>query len=105
MVLVFVPRVRKPMFVNTVQVTKFNMAEVAKWCGGEVVPVYHHRVIQSRYIKVPVIKPGNVRQTQAFINDWLVEFNGTYKIYTPSALANHFDEVPVVVEEETPAPQ
>lgn len=105
MTLLFTRHVRKPMFTNSIQVTKFNMGEVAQWCGGEVIPVYHHRVIQSRYIKVPVINPGNVRQTQAFINDWVVEFNNTFKVFTDNALRNHFDEAPLLVEEETSTPQ
>lgn len=84
---------RKPFTVNAVQVTSENMAEVAAWCQGQV------RATQSRgsspaigYVSVPVNRPLNERQTRAFVNDWVLEADTGFKVYTPRAFENSFEK-------------
>lgn len=81
--------VRKPFYVDAVQVTDENMHEVAQWCGGQV----QQELTQVKpYIKVRVHRPLNERQSRAFVGDWvLYGVTGGYKVYTPKAFENSFE--------------
>lgn len=77
---------RKTFPVDAVQVTAKNMSQVADWCDGKVT-----RVGGNDCVKVRVHQPKNKRQTEAYVNDWVVYMGTGYKVYTPSAFANTFN--------------
>lgn len=93
--------VRKPFAVQAVEVTAENIHEVAKWCGGKVkesnLTKTGGREGHQEYIKVPVNKPLNDRQTRAYYGDWVLlpkEGQGVdgFKVYTPKAFAGSFEK-------------
>lgn len=93
--------VRKPFAVQAVEVTRENIREVAEWCGGTVkesnLTKTGGREGEQQYIKVPVKKPLNDRQTRAYYGDWVLlprEGQGLdgFKVYTPKAFTGSFDE-------------
>ncbi len=71
--------VRKPLFVDAVQVTAENMVEISNWCQGEIknydgkslAAPEAGNIASERYIHVRVHNPKNVRQTKAFIGEHL----------------------------------
>lgn len=68
---------RKPIIVEEVQVTEQNMAEVAEWCGGEI---RTNENTGDKFIKVRVSFPRSDRQTEAYLGDHVLKFNG-FKVY------------------------
>lgn len=83
--------VRKPFYVDGVQVTEENLDDVAKWCKGRVKTSPNPKD-KNRYIKVDVSNPINNRQTTAFVGDWvLYSETGGFKVYTQQAFARSFD--------------
>jgi hypothetical protein len=92
---------RKPIIVDAVRVTEENFTEVAQWCQGAIVrgdgqvgkpmSLGELKDIKSKFIKVRVINPQRVRQTKAYVGDWVLysEYNG-YKVYTNGAFENAF---------------
>lgn len=86
--------VRKPLYVEAVQVTQENFSEVAEWCSGEIVEESSAKNGRGNYIKVRVTNPMNARQSQAFSGDWILYTPRGYKVYTPKAFHNSFDQVP-----------
>ena len=92
--------VRKPFFIDAVQVTANNVDAVAKWCQGDVrtsaaksAPA--GQTGQERYVKVRVHHALNDRQTQAFIGDWVMYAGTGFKVYTPKAFDGSFELVTV----------
>ena len=83
---------RKPFYVDAVRVTAGNMPAIAEWCGGEIHATTPEEGLK-RYVKVPVERPSNDRQTKAYAGDWVLKANGTFKVYTNKAYLNGFDEV------------
>lgn len=91
--------VRKPLFVDAVQVTRENLAEVAKWCQGEIKDLNDKALDQGsaenetleRYIYVRVHNPKTVRQCKAFVDDWILYTERGYKVYTHKAFRNAFE--------------
>lgn len=89
---------RKPFEVEAIQVTADNMEQVSKWCRGQLRrsagPGGRN---PQRYIKVPVKRFLNDRQTQAYVGDWVVtaleEGTKGFKVYTPKAFTRTFDEI------------
>jgi hypothetical protein len=77
--------VRKPFYIDAVQVTDANINDVAKWCGGEV-----RTADNSTFVKVRVHRPLNERQTQAFPGDWVLYAGTGFKVYTPKAFNKSF---------------
>lgn len=77
---------RKPFDVEAVQVTADNIDEVAKWCQGEVITQNDG----SKFIKVRVLRVLNERQTQAFVEDWVLYAGTGYKVYTDKAFRKSF---------------
>lgn len=88
---------RKPMYVDAVQVTEDNFLEVRKWCQGEVNdkdgkaikginadPKQHH-------IKVRVHQPKTPRQSKAYVGDWVLWTEWGYKVYTSKSFDRSFD--------------
>ena len=94
--------VRKPMFVDAVQVTTENFFDVATWCQGVVrtadgVPTEWQTEgvpedLTSLHIHVRVQSPKNEKQTQARVGDWILYMDrGGYKVYTDRAFQHSFD--------------
>ena len=78
-----------PLEVEAVEVTVENFHEVEEWCKGEI----RTALIDGefvRYVKVPVKRPRNQRQTKAFVGDWILKTPATLKVYTPAAFNNNF---------------
>jgi hypothetical protein len=89
---------RKPIMVDAVRVTEENFFDVAHWCqgaivsgGGQAKSMDEIKQDKSKFIKVRVINPQRVRQTKAYVGDWVLysEYNG-YKVYTNGAFENAF---------------
>lgn len=78
---------RKPFFVDAVQVTEDNIEEVARWCKGEI----KETGAGDKFIKVGVQNPLNERQTKAFLKDWVLFANNTFKVYIDKAFGRSFD--------------
>jgi hypothetical protein len=84
--------VRKPFYIDAVQVTEENIAEVATWCDGELLTSSGGEGAKDAYVKVRVHRPLNERQTKAFVGDWVL-FAGTgYKVYTKKAFEASFEK-------------
>lgn len=85
---------RRPFYVDAIQVTAENMADVAEWCAGTITGEG-----KQRHIKVRALRPINTRQTQAFVGDWVLDFNG-FKVYSPSAFEKSFEKVHILTKEQ-----
>lgn len=89
--------VRKPFYVDAVQVTSENMAEVAEWCNGAVRDIKNQDgSVSSQYIKVQVSRAITDRQTKAFAGDWVLKAGSGFKVYTPKAFEKSFDPVDTI---------
>lgn len=89
--------VRKPLFVDAVQVTEANFLDIARWCFGEILnidetPIKDDDGIEpnKQYIHVRVHNPKNPRQTKAFVGDWILYTERGYKVYTTKAFQANF---------------
>lgn len=99
--------VRKPLYVDAVQVTEQNFADIARWCFGEVGNIDETPVDMTKpmdpskqYIHVRVHNPKNTRQTRAFVGDWILYTERGYKVYTTKAFQANFDLVDEAQPEE-----
>jgi hypothetical protein len=98
--------VRKPLYVEAVQVTVENLAAISEWCQGEVrnyndqplEPEQAQNIALERYVHVRVHNPKNQRQTKAFVGDWILYTERGYKVYTQKAFKNSFDPMPTEAE-------
>lgn len=82
--------VRKPLYVEAVQVTEENFDELVGWCNGTV------EIEESngkKFIRIWVHNPMGPRQTKAFVDDWILRHQKGFKIYTQKAFEASFDEV------------
>lgn len=87
--------IRKPLFVDAVRVTANNFDKISVWCQGEVLlDEVPGKGITKKFIKVRVHNPKNVRQTKAFVGDWILYTERGYKVYTNKAFHASFDPVP-----------
>lgn len=82
--------VRKPFYIDAVQVTADNIEEVAKWAAGEVRT--DNNSTNKKYIKVRVHRALNDRQTKAYVGDWVLYAGTGFKVYTSKAFAAHFEK-------------
>lgn len=98
--------VRKPLYVDAVQVTKENFEEVLSWCQGDLGNVDGSEVYrdvdlvinpEKQYIRIRVHNPQSPRQTKAFVGDWILYTEKGYKIYTEKAFTENFDRVPETI--------
>jgi hypothetical protein len=94
--------VRKPLYVEAVQVTEENFPDIARWCFGELgnldeSPVDPTQSVnpKTQYIHVRVHNPKNPRQTRALVGDWILYTERGYKVYTDKAFKANFDLVEV----------
>ncbi len=84
--------IRKPLYVEAVQVTTENFSELALWCQGEIIePPAPGGKQHERHILIRVTNPMNPRQSQARVGDWILTSDRGYKIYTPKAFVKSFD--------------
>lgn len=81
---------RKPFSVEGVKVTEENIAEVAKWCLGEV---QTNEKTNKQHIRVDAHRPLTERQTMAIPGDWVLFYNRGFKVYTESAFSRNFELV------------
>ena len=97
---------RKRFDVEAVQVTPENMADVAKWCNGDVIQCGADgsddlsTSADRDYIKVKVSRPLNEKQTRAFSGDWVLKAGTGFKVYTDRAMKNSFEPVTLVASME-----
>jgi len=78
------------LYVEAVQVTAANLAEVAAWAGGTV----QTDPEKQEYIKVATIRPLRDRQTQAYVGDWVLKTAVGLKVYTNKAFHRGFIAAP-----------
>jgi hypothetical protein len=92
--------VRKALYVDAVQITAENFAELARWCQGEIRTSDGDELVNSdngvnpngHYIRVRVHNPKNIRQTKGFVGDWILYTERGYKIYTQKAFKASFEK-------------
>lgn len=95
---VFKPQeyIRRPLVVLAEEVTEENMADVAAWCRGEIRTAgpseEEGRETEQKYIKVPVKRPLNQKQTQAYVGDWVLKAGSGFKVYTHKAFTSSFQK-------------
>lgn len=80
---------RKPFYIDAIQVTASNLDQVTRWCKGQL----YENADGTYYIKVRVYKPLNERQTKAYIGDWVLKAGKGFKVYSDRAFNNTFTEV------------
>lgn len=97
--------VRKPLYVDAVRVSVSNFDDIREWCRGKV--EYEPQDGQGpaktknkKYIKVWVLNPKHVRQTQAFVGDWLLYTEKGFKVYTNNAFRMAFEKVDDIAEDK-----
>lgn len=84
---------RRPFDVNAVEVTPDNAQEVADWCGGTVAQGdYKHSKykIQLPVVKVPGNGPNKGKAVDARIGYFVVEHNGSFRVYRPKQFEETF---------------
>ena len=86
---------RKPFYVDHVELTEANLDEAAKWCKGQI-----HEEGGRRYIKVKVENVINEKQTRGFSGDFLLKSTNGFKVYTAKSFHRNFT---VVEEASEPA--
>ena len=84
--------VRKPMFVEAVQVTKENFREIAKWCNGTAYQSTDGHIT----VRVLHVRSKTIPRTKAFLGDWVLSSENGFRVYTNNAFAKAFDQVPEV---------
>ena len=92
--------IRKPFPVDVVKITDANFEDVAKWCSGEIQynkPQKPNGKRGARFIRVQVLRALNDRQTKAFVGDYLLQVDTSFKIYTERAFLESFE----LAEEQT----
>jgi hypothetical protein len=99
---------RKTFYVDAVQVTETNLHFVADWCDGKVKTLNQEDAknwntparIGNPYVKVKVNRPFSMRQTAAFVGDWVVKVTNTTRdggtvdscrVYTNGAFNRSFE--------------
>jgi hypothetical protein len=96
---------RKAFPVQVKLVTVDNLADIAEWCGGEVLvcPPKYVRNGRNKYVKVPISSSPTMISTErhgmALVGDWVVfgQFGAQggegFKVYQPRAFAASFTKV------------
>lgn len=90
---------RKTFDVDAVQVTADNLELVASWCGGSIITEQVANEEDAllpappkRYVLVPVAKPLNKRQTEAYIGDWVLWADRGFKVYGEKPFSRSFNK-------------
>ena len=82
--------VRKPMFVEAIQVTKDNYREISNWCKGTA----YESVDGHITVRVLHVRSKTIPRTKAFLGDWVLLSHNGFRVYTDSAFKKAFDQVP-----------
>lgn len=84
---------RKTFSVEAIQVTEDNMDAVANWCQGKVLANRGESGEGNArfFVKVPVKRPLNDRQSRAYVGDWVLEARSGFKVYTQRAFDGCFE--------------
>lgn len=98
----------KPVVVEAVQVTSENMAEVAKWCKGQIcteaVPAEKSatgEAFTERYVKPKMYRPPTVRKnnrevdeerSKGYVGKWIIKRGTNFQVYTDQAFANSYTD-------------
>lgn len=83
----------KPTQVEAIQVTHQNMAEVSRWCSGQIKTVKDENTSQVRkFIKVKVWRAQSDKLTQAFVGDWVIRRGTNFKVYSEQAFKNSYTD-------------
>jgi len=89
--------VRKPLYVDAVQVTAENFEAVAKWSMGDIMdnenftPVGGHPIDPAnQHIRIRVSNPQSPKQTRAYVGDWVLYTDRGYKIYAQKPFEDNF---------------
>lgn len=96
--------VRRPLYVDAVQITKANFLELAAWCMGEIRTNEGEVLIENPWpestngvnpadchIRIRVHDPKNFRQTKGFVGDWILYSKMGYRVYNPKSFRASFD--------------
>ena len=96
--------VRNSFSVEAVQVTGENIRAVASWCEGSVGQT-QSKTYPKAYIGLCTVQYNKVRQTKAYVSDWILKTDEGFKHYrdqsfrtTYSKKVSKYDEVLVLVE-------
>lgn len=86
---------RRPFFVQVVQVTEKNMRDVARWANGQIRTT--NQTPKLKYVYIHVRVPLTKKQTQAFVGDWVLRSQSddgvvSFKIYSDKAFHKAFVE-------------
>ena len=81
---------RKDIYVDYVQVTSSNMADLAKWCKGKIRQTHSG----AKYIYVDVLYPKEAKQSMAFVGDYLLSSDTGFKVYTERGFHKAFEDAP-----------
>lgn len=81
---------RRDIFVDYVQVTSENMAELAQWCSGKI----RRTGNGAKYIFVHVLYPKEPKQSRAFVGDYLLYSPTGFKVYTERGFTKVFEDWP-----------
>lgn len=86
---------RKTFRVEAVHVTRENLAEVAKWCEGEVKEGNRHPDDIEKYVDVVVNRIGRIRTEHAYPGSWISRLweGSCFKIYSNKAFTEAFARV------------
>lgn len=83
---------RKPFYVNGIEVTRDNMDSVAHWCQGHVI-----QDGDRSFIRVPVERATTRRQTEAYVGTWVTvskqDGKRSFKVYNREWLIKNFFEL------------
>lgn len=77
--------IRRPFYVEVVEVTEGNFDAVAEWVDGVV-----GREHGKDFIRVQVHNAQNDRQTKAFVGDFILQGKAGFKVFTKSAFETSF---------------
>lgn len=86
--------IRKPMYVEAVQVTAENLLQVMKWCGGTAFDQFEG----PAFIKVLGYR-SKLLPTKAFVGDWVLSGPHGFRVYSDTAFKKTFEQVPEVIGE------
>lgn len=83
---------RQPFFVIGYPVTEKNIKTIAKWCQGQIITDDNDKPL---FIRVPVNRPLNRRQTEAYPGMWVLlseddRGEKSFKVYTYEWLMKNF---------------
>lgn len=79
--------VHKPFQVQAIRVTEENLQTVETWCGGNI---QTHPKTGNKFIKVAIYRPISMRQTMAFVGDWILQSPTGFRVYPDVAFHKHF---------------